>query len=140
MNIQTIETKKASILKNAFALKQQLDKKNMNTSIAAEEYKKNLNDQLYNHTIADIAMQNVTKTHPIENNAEYFFNMYDLEHVTGIKQLAQKVLESYSKLYPKTGYIREVLISNDRFSLMTNTIKPKMNFLQKLKIKYIPHF
>jgi len=49
-------------------------------------------------------------------------------------------MNSYDRLYPKTGYIREALISNDRFDIITNKIKPKMNFLQKLRVKYIPHF
>ena len=140
MNISSIKPRSAEIWENAFALKQALDKKCMDTESTAEIYKKNLNYQLRNHTIADIALQNVAKDYPIINEAEYFFNMYDLEQIPEVKPLAQKVLESYSRLYPKTGYIREVLIREDRFSLMKNTIKPKMDFLQKLKVKYIPHF
>ena len=140
MDIKPINTKHSEFWGNAFSLKKALDEKDVDTRDVVEKYKKSLNNQLENHTIADIATQNVVKQYPIINEAEYFCNLFELEQLPEIRALGQKVMNSYDRLYPKTGYIREALISNDRFDIITNKIKPKMNFLQKLRDKYNPHF
>ena len=127
-----------SFWENAFSLKFAVDKSNMNTKDATEKYKKTLNDQLKNHTIADIATQNVAKQYSIHNGADYFCNLFELEQIPEIRALSQKVVASYENLYPKTGAIRETLISNNRFNIVTNKVLPKMNFLQKIKVKHLP--
>lgn len=140
MKTTSISPKLFDVYTNAMWLKKSLDRPNINTNVAMSEYEKHLNYQLQNHTIADIALQNATTTSPIKNNDDFYFNLYELEEIPKIKILTQKVADSYNALYPKTGYIREALVFNNRFNLLENSIKPKMNILQKLRVKYFPIF
>ena len=54
MDIKPINTKHSEFWRNAFSLKKALDEKDVDTRDVVEKYKKSLNNQLENHTIADL--------------------------------------------------------------------------------------
>ena len=49
--------------------------------------------------------------------------------------LHRNINAKLDKIYPKTYKIRKLLIENNRISIFEDSIKLKMNKLQKLKIK-----
>lgn len=138
MNIAKLEDNRKNVWNNAYRLHQALAQKKIDEQKGVDLYRQHYNDQFNNPTLAGIAMQSIIKKYPVEDSYIYFENMFEIEKNPELNLLCKIAVDKYDRLYPKTGSIREKLINYDRFDYSSNKIKPKMNLLKKLRIKYFP--
>jgi len=139
MNITEIKSTKRNIWDNACQVNRTLSQRKFDKEKGINIYKNFLINQIDHPTLTSIAIQNVSELFPYYNNIDYIQNIIDLEEIPEINFLSKIVANKYQEKYKKTGYIRDVLISRNRFSYWGNTVKRKMNLFQKFAVKYIPH-
>ena len=123
------------IVRNVLKLKNSLTLDYLSEKTKKNIYINHLKDRYYNPLIADVAY-NFFITQD-ENFPVCAYDHYVNTRVDDMSviNLHRNINAKLDKIYPKTYKIRKLLIENNRISIFEDSIKPKMNKLQKLKIK-----
>jgi hypothetical protein len=120
--------------KSAFWVHRCLDTPNSFDEEDITHYKDFLSEKSKSPLIADIIMNDVQKTYTRRYpKAYYFAKKEEMENVSELKPLVESINKQNKSLYPKTGKLRQTLISNNRFHLFY--VKPKLHMLDKFILK-----
>ena len=104
-----------------------------NKTLAREDYKIFLKQKIKNSTRANIAMNELYKSHPISFPICYDLHIRELEKLPDVDELIKESETKIRKIYPKTAGLRERLIKADR--VVFEEVKPALKGLKKELLK-----
>lgn len=121
----------AQIYERAYWVHAGLDMNPFDIDFVKSDYIEFLKLARKNPTLADTIKQDVQKTRPITNPANYSANSVALENNPLVDVFLKKYNEAFQTKYPKTGNVRKIIIKLGLLS-PNNTTEKTPKFIKKV--------